>query len=335
MFVLLQGAAAVSISQNGAMVQVRSRCQMGDCFGEMSLLTGEKTNRDRAREEDCEVIEISSRRWRRSCGRRPKCVTQLSELLATPQNGDRGPAQGCPRKTCRAGKRRSRNIGPGFCAACVPFSNCNQQTGGRGLCAPIFVAIDFRADQRRKTPSHRGRQDKAVATKANPSNVLPSHSRTHMTLLALSFLTSVSRFRCFAQSRACSSPFSSSRPSSPPRQRADAGNCRRHQEGAKAYLNRQVITISAIAVVIFVLLFIFKDQPTAIGFLIGAVCSLAAGYIGMRIAVLANTRTTQAATQSRTARPARGFQRRRRHRPAGGRPGAALGRDLSTRRRSK
>ncbi len=73
------------------------------------------------------------------------------------------------------------------------------------------------------------------------------------------------------------------------------------QEGAKAYLNRQVVTISAIAVVIFILLFIFKDHATSVGFLIGAVCSLAAGFIGMRIAVLANTRTTQAATTSRTA----------------------------------
>jgi K(+)-stimulated pyrophosphate-energized sodium pump len=72
------------------------------------------------------------------------------------------------------------------------------------------------------------------------------------------------------------------------------------QEGAKAYLNRQVMTISAIAAVIFVLLFIFKDHATAVGFVIGAACSLAAGYIGMRIAVLANTRTTQAAaTRSR------------------------------------
>jgi K(+)-stimulated pyrophosphate-energized sodium pump len=74
------------------------------------------------------------------------------------------------------------------------------------------------------------------------------------------------------------------------------------QEGAKAYLNRQVMTISAIAAVIFVLLFTFKDHATAIGFVIGAACSLAAGYIGMRIAVLANTRTTQAAaTRSRSA----------------------------------
>src|SRR6266700_3666799 len=73
------------------------------------------------------------------------------------------------------------------------------------------------------------------------------------------------------------------------------------QEGAKAYLNRQVITISVIAAIIFVLLFIFKDHPTATGFVIGAFCSLAAGFIGMRIAVIANVRTTQAATYSRTA----------------------------------
>lgn len=73
------------------------------------------------------------------------------------------------------------------------------------------------------------------------------------------------------------------------------------QEGAKAYLNRQVKTISVIAVVIFILLFVFKDHPTAIGFVIGAFCSLAAGFIGMRVAVLANVRTTQAASVTRTA----------------------------------
>jgi len=88
--------------------------------------------------------------------------------------------------------------------------------------------------------------------------------------------------------------------------RSSAGNERMRQisgavqEGAKAYLNRQVMTISVIAVVIFVLLFFFKDHPTAFGFLLGAFCSLAAGYIGMRIAVLANARVTQAATQART-----------------------------------
>src|SRR4030095_2878175 len=74
------------------------------------------------------------------------------------------------------------------------------------------------------------------------------------------------------------------------------------QEGAKAYLNRQVITISMIAVIIFLLLFFFKDHPTAFGFLLGAFCSLAAGYIGMRIAVVANALVRPAApTQPRTA----------------------------------
>jgi K(+)-stimulated pyrophosphate-energized sodium pump len=73
------------------------------------------------------------------------------------------------------------------------------------------------------------------------------------------------------------------------------------QEGAKAYLKRQVVTISVIAVIIFLLLFFFKDHPTAIGFVIGAFCSLAAGYIGMRIAVLANVRAAQAASRTRTA----------------------------------
>ena len=89
--------------------------------------------------------------------------------------------------------------------------------------------------------------------------------------------------------------------------RKSAGNERMRQisaavqEGAKAYLNRQVVTISAIAVVIFLLLFFFRDHATAIGFVIGAFCSLSAGFIGMRIAVIANVRTTQAASESRTA----------------------------------
>jgi len=76
------------------------------------------------------------------------------------------------------------------------------------------------------------------------------------------------------------------------------------EEGAKAYLHRQFITISGIAAVIFTLLLVFKDHllrdgATSVGFVVGSVCSLAAGFIGMRIAVLANTRTAQAATVSR------------------------------------
>src|ERR1700693_54307 len=70
------------------------------------------------------------------------------------------------------------------------------------------------------------------------------------------------------------------------------------QEGAKAYLNRQLITISTVAVVIFILLWNFKDHPSAIGFVIGAFCSLSTGFSGMRVAVITNVRTTQAATNS-------------------------------------
>src|SRR5947207_2253862 len=81
--------------------------------------------------------------------------------------------------------------------------------------------------------------------------------------------------------------------------RAPSGNERMReisaavQEGARAYLNRQVKTISVIAVVIFILLFVFKDHATAIGFVIGAFCSLAAGFIGLPVAGLANVRTAQ------------------------------------------
>src|SRR5476651_977925 len=68
------------------------------------------------------------------------------------------------------------------------------------------------------------------------------------------------------------------------------------EEGAKAYLSRQIKTISAIAVVLFGLIWYFKHGTTALGFLIGASCSLLAGYIGMRVAVISNIRTAQAAT---------------------------------------
>lgn len=71
------------------------------------------------------------------------------------------------------------------------------------------------------------------------------------------------------------------------------------EEGAKAYLNRQVASISKIAGIIVVLLLFTKDIPTALGFVLGAGCSLIAGFIGMRVAVLANVRTAQGAVTSR------------------------------------
>jgi K(+)-stimulated pyrophosphate-energized sodium pump len=70
------------------------------------------------------------------------------------------------------------------------------------------------------------------------------------------------------------------------------------EQGAKAYLGRQLASISVIGLVIAALLFWKKDAPTAVGFIVGAVCSLAAGFIGMRIAVKANVRTAEGARSS-------------------------------------
>ena len=73
------------------------------------------------------------------------------------------------------------------------------------------------------------------------------------------------------------------------------------EEGARAYLHRQLISVGLIATVIFVILIFARGFYTSVGFLVGASCSMAAGYIGMRIAVLSNSRTAQAATTSKHA----------------------------------
>ncbi len=72
-------------------------------------------------------------------------------------------------------------------------------------------------------------------------------------------------------------------------------------EGASAYLHRQLLAASSIAAVLaIVLLLIYSGHKLiALGFLAGAACSLAAGFIGMKVAVMANVRTAHAAITSR------------------------------------
>src|SRR5438034_5979521 len=81
MFILLRGAAEVSVSKNGSTIPVAT-LRSGDCFGEMSLLTGEKRSATVRAEGDCYVMEISKATMGEVIRDSPECLKQLSELLA-------------------------------------------------------------------------------------------------------------------------------------------------------------------------------------------------------------------------------------------------------------
>jgi K(+)-stimulated pyrophosphate-energized sodium pump len=73
------------------------------------------------------------------------------------------------------------------------------------------------------------------------------------------------------------------------------------QEGAIAYLNRQMKSMGIAGIIIFGVIFATMGAKTAIGFLVGALASFMAGYIGMRVSVLANVRTAEAAKKGMAA----------------------------------
>jgi small-conductance mechanosensitive channel/CRP-like cAMP-binding protein len=96
MFILVEGDASVVVNRNGFQTHVAS-LRSGDCFGEMSLLTGEKRSATVIANTDCEAVEIGKPVLARSLKENPDLLNKLSELLAQRQLENEGAlATGAP-----------------------------------------------------------------------------------------------------------------------------------------------------------------------------------------------------------------------------------------------
>jgi small-conductance mechanosensitive channel/CRP-like cAMP-binding protein len=105
MFVLLRGDAQVSVSRNGSSIPVAT-LSAGDCFGEMSLLTGERRTATVRAESDCHVMEISKPVMAEVIRDSPDCLERLSELLAKRKLENEGVLKEAASQTQNENKKR-------------------------------------------------------------------------------------------------------------------------------------------------------------------------------------------------------------------------------------
>src|SRR6202171_3900074 len=105
LFILLRGAAHVTVVKQGTNVRVGG-LRPGDCFGEMSLLTGERRSATVRAEGDCYVMEISKPVMAEVLRDSPQCLEQLSELLARRKMENEGILKDAAIPADQAGKAR-------------------------------------------------------------------------------------------------------------------------------------------------------------------------------------------------------------------------------------
>jgi len=105
MFILLRGNATVSVSKDGSNIQVATLSE-GDCFGEMSLLTGEKRSATVRADGDCYVMEIGKSVMAEVIREAPGCLQQLSEILAQRKMATEGALKDAARPDDQADKEK-------------------------------------------------------------------------------------------------------------------------------------------------------------------------------------------------------------------------------------